>query len=88
MNIDLSSNTIALMANYMPTIKATQYSGTKITQLKVVTEEAGNLYIGTAKVADIVDARTNGTTYTSSTTAYEVQAGLNTITLDLEVAED
>ena len=88
--IDLSENTVALMANYMPYSQVTQYSGTKIVQIKVVAEKAGNLYIGTAKVADIVNARTNGSTYTSSTTAYEVQAGLNTITFatPITVAED
>ena len=86
--IDLSSNTIALMANYMPNAKLTQYSGTTVTEIKVYAESAGNLYIGTAKVADIVNARTNGTTYTSSTTSHEVTAGLNTITLNINVAED
>ena len=88
--LDLSTNTVALMANYMPNAGLTQYSGTTITELKVYAEETGNLYIGTAKVVDIVSARTNGTTYTSTTTAYEVQAGLNTITFTtpITVAED
>ncbi|MBQ8762318.1 MAG: hypothetical protein IJZ26_03325 [Clostridia bacterium] len=88
--IDLSTNTIALMANYMPNAKLTQFGGAVVTEIKVVAEEAGELYIGSAKVADIVNARTTGATYTATTTAYEVEAGLNTITFTtpLELADD
>ena len=78
--LDLSTNTVALMANYMPNAKLTQYSGTTVTEIKVVADKAGELYIGTAKVADIVNARTTGATYTATTKAYTVEAGLNTIT--------
>ncbi|MDY5041819.1 MAG: GDSL-type esterase/lipase family protein [Eubacteriales bacterium] len=86
--IDLSSNSIALMANYKPNVKLTQYGSTNVTEIKVVSENAGTLQIGTAKVADIVTARTTGTTYSASTTSYDLVAGVNTITLDLNVAED
>ena len=86
--IDLSSNSIALMANYKPNAKLTQYSGSKVTEIKVVSENVGTLQIGTAKVADIVTARTTGTTYSASTTSYDLVAGANTIALDLNVAED
>lgn len=86
--IDLSSNSIALMANYKPNAKLTQYSGSNVTEIKVVSENVGTLQIGTAKVADIVTARTTGTTYSASTTSYDLVAGANTITLDLNVAED
>lgn len=86
--VDLSASTIALMANYKPNAKLTQYSGTKVTEIQVVAENAGTLHIGTAKVADVVNARTNCTTYSATTTSYEVTAGVNTITLDLTVAED
>lgn len=87
--VDLSTNTIALMSNFKPNAKLTQYSGTKVTEIQVVAENAGTLYIGTAKVADVVTARTSGSTYTASTKSYSVTtAGVNTITLDLTVAED
>ena len=89
--LDLSTNTVALMANYMPYAKLTQYGNATVTEIKVVADKAGTLYIGTAKVADVVLARTTGTTtYANSTTAYTVKAGLNTITFEtpIEVAED
>lgn len=87
--LNLSTNRVALMANYMPNAKLTQYSGLTVTEIKVVAEKGGNLYIGTGKVADVVNARTNGTTLTvSNASAYAVQAGLNTITLSLAVGED
>ena len=86
--VDLSSNTIALMAQYFPVIGATQYSDSNVTEIKVVAENVGTLHIGTAKVADIVNARKTGTTYSASTTSYDLVAGINTITLDLNVADD
>lgn len=86
--VDLSTSTIALMSNFKPNAKLTQYSGTKVTEIQVVSKNAGTLHIGTAKVADVVTARTNGITYTATTTSYNVTAGVNTITLDLTVAED
>ena len=86
--VDLSSNSIAFMANYKPNAKLTQYSGANVTEIKVVAENTGTLHIGKAKVADIVNARTTGTTYSASTTSYDLVAGVNTIALDLNVAED
>lgn len=88
--VDLTTNRIALMANYKPNAKLTQYSGTKITEIQVVAESAGTLHIGTAKVSDIVNARTNGSTYTATTTSHTLVAGINTITFStpLEVDED
>lgn len=88
--VDLTTNRIALMANYKPNAKLTQYSGTKVAEIQVVAESAGNLHIGTAKVADIVTARINGSTYTASTTSHDIVAGVNTITFStpLEVGED
>ncbi len=86
--VDLSSNTMALMSNYKPNAGLTQYSGTKVTEIQVVSENGGTLHIGTAKVTDVVTARTTGTTYTANTTEKTLVAGLNTITLDLTVAED
>lgn len=86
--VDLSENRIALMANFRPTAKITQYGGIKITEITVIAETSGVLHIGTAKVADIVNARNTGATYTATTAEYAVEEGLSTITLNLEVAED
>ncbi len=86
--LDLKDKRVALMANYMPNAKLTQYSEITIKEITVYTKEAGKLSIGTAKVVDIVNARINGTTYNVNTTEYEVTKGLNTITLNIEVAED
>lgn len=86
--VNLSSSRIALMANYKPNAKLTQYSGTKVTEIKVISNASGKLEIGTAKVEDIVANKTSGSSYTASTTSYDVVAGENTIVLDLDVAED
>ena len=79
--LDLSSGTVALMAGYLPASGATVYSGLDISEISVYAEKAGKLYIGTARVADIVSARRNGTAYTVNTAEYTVTAGLNTIEL-------
>ncbi len=86
--VDLSSNTIALMSNYMSNAKLTRYSDAHVFEISVISENAGTLYVGTAKVNDVVTARTEGTTYTANTTSYTLNAGLNRITLDINVAED
>lgn len=86
--IDLSSKQIALMANYKPNAKITQYSATKVSEIQIVSENAGTLHIGTAKVGDIVNARANGTAYTADTTSYDVNSGINTISLNLTVGDD
>ena len=86
--VDLSTNTVALMSNYKPNAGVTLYSASKISKISVVAESAGKLHIGKAKVADVVAARTTGTTYTATTTEYDVVEGLNKLTVNLEVAED
>lgn len=86
--VDLSKNTIALMANYKPNAKITQYGGTKVIEIQVVAESSGTLGIGTAKVADVVSARTAGVTCSATTVLHNVTAGVNTITLDLTVEKD
>ena len=86
--IDLSENTLALMYHFKPNAQLTAYGNTTVTEIKVVAETAGELQIGIAKVADIIEARTNGTTYTATTTAYNVEPGLNTIEVSLVVGED
>lgn len=86
--LDLSSNTIALMPNYVSNAKLTRYSDAHVLEISVVSENAGTLYIGTAKVSDVVAARISATTYTSDTAAYSLNAGLNKIELDINVAED
>lgn len=83
-----TSKQIALMANYKPNVKITQYSGANVSEIQIVCQSAGVLYIGSAKVGDIVDARANGVSYTSNTSSYDVSEGINTIALNLTVAED
>ncbi len=85
---DLSENRIALMANYMPTISKTQYSGTTVEKIKVYAEGAGTLKVGVAKVTDVVNARLTGATYTATLASYNVVAGVNELTVNLTVAED
>ena len=86
-NVVSTAKPIALMGNYFPTIKKTGYSGTTIKEISVYADKAGTLEIGTASVENIVNSRTNGTTLTTTTTAYPVVAGLNTIALNLSVAD-
>lgn len=86
--IDLSSKQIALMANYKPNAKITQYSATSVSEIQIVSENAGTLHIGTAKVRNIANARANGASYTANTTSYDVKGGINTISLDLTVGDD
>jgi hypothetical protein len=87
--LDLTSNQIAIMSSYFPNIGKTQYSGTKISSITIYAEEAGDLYIGTAKVADVIDAKKNrSSTITSSTTAYKVVAGKNEIILNLQIGDN
>ena len=80
-------NPIALMNNYFPTINKTCYSGTQISEISVYAKTAGILEIGTASLNNIVEARTTGSTLSTTSTAYELQAGLNTIPLNLIVSE-
>ena len=86
--IDLSSNIVALMSNYMSNAKLTRYSEAHVVEISVISENAGTIYIGTAKVDDVVNARTTGATCASNATSYSVDAGLNKIELDINVAED
>ncbi len=85
--VDVSENTIALMANYMPTISKTQYSGAMVSEIQVYAEDAGTLHIGTANIADVVNARTTGASYTVSSTEYNVVEGLNKIAVNIAVPE-
>lgn len=86
--VDLSANVIALMANYKPTAKITQYGGTNVSEMQIASQNAGTLYIGTAKVCDVVSARANGTTCVANATSHSLASGLNTIALDLIVNDD
>lgn len=85
--VDLSSKQIALMANYKQGANVTQYSGTTVSQIQLVSENAGELYIGSANVKDVVMARLNGKISTSNVKAYSVNEGVNTIELALSVGE-
>lgn len=81
--LDLSSDPVALWAGYMPASQRTQYGNTVVTELRVIAQSAGQLYIGTAKVEDVT-----AKTATANTQAYTVSAGANTIGLRLAVAAD
>lgn len=83
--IDLSKDSVALMSYYMPNAKMTLYSGVEVKNISLYSEKDGTITIGTAKVEDVVNARTNGTTYTSSTKIYNVTKGLNNIELNIYV---
>ena len=87
--LDLTSNQIAIMSSYFPTIGKTQYSGTKISSITIYAEKAGELYIGTASVADVINAKKNSlSSITCSTTAYTVVAGKNEIILNLQIGDN
>ena len=87
--LDLTTNQIAIMSSYFPTIGKTQYSGTKISSITIYAEKAGELYIGTASVADVINAKKNSSTsITSSTTAYTVVAGENEVVLNLQIGDN
>ena len=88
--VDLSTNTIALMQHYKQNSKMTIYGNATVTEIQVISENAGILYIGTAKVSDVVTARTNGTALSATTASYDLIAGVNTITFatPLSIAED
>ena len=89
MYLDLTNSQIAIMSDYYPNVNKTQYSGTKIASVTVYTESAGSLYIGTASVADVIDAKKNGlSSITSNTTCYSVAVGKNEIIINLTVGEN
>ena len=86
--LDLKSNVIADMSSYFPYIGKTQYSGTTISSITVFAENAGELYIGTANVADVINAKKNSYSLIAcTTTAYSVVEGRNDITLSLNIGE-
>ena len=88
--LDLTTSQVAIMSSYFKTIGKTQYSGTTISKIVVYAKEAGNLFVGTGKVADIIQAKKDGatTTTTTTTTSYAVVAGLNTLEINLAVGDN
>ncbi len=86
--VDVSENQIALMSYYKETAKVTLYSGIHINTLSVVSQNAGTLHVGVAKVADVVNGRLTGASYTSITTNYNIVEGVNELNVNLDVAED
>lgn len=80
--INLSSTRVALMSYYMRATNKTLYSGLAVKEISVFAKDAGVLYIGTANVADVANARKSGAAYTAKTIAYSVVAGENVITFD------
>ncbi len=86
--LDLTENTVALMSHYKPNTNVTLYSGLNLSDITIYAEEDGTLEIGTAKITDVVNARTNGSTYTANMNSYTVTKGNNKIELSLDIAED
>ncbi len=89
--IDLTEDKIALMSYYKKNANVTIFSDMEITEITVYAEKTGNLDVGTAKVNEIVEARTNGTSLNvSNTTSHQLTQGKNVITFDtpLVVGED
>lgn len=94
--VDLSTNCIALMqyyTNISDTTYMTIYGGTTVKEITVVSDKAGTLRIGKAKVSDVVNARqfgANNALTVTDTQAYTVVGGVNTITFStpLVLADD
>ena len=81
-SVDLATSQAALMSSYMPQTGKTAYSGTTLEALSVYADAAGTMTIGTAKVADIVSARTGGTAVPlNNKQAVTLTAGLNELIL-------
>ncbi len=58
--VDLQENVIALMPYYKEHINQTLYSGMELTEITVYAKNEGNLQIGSAKISNVIEARTNG----------------------------
>ena len=92
--VDMSKNVIALMSYYKVHAQMTIYGNSEITEIQFISENAGQLDIGTAKVSDIAHAGATVESLNTETTKIvetrDVVAGLNTITFDtpLVIAED
>ncbi len=91
--VDMSKNVIALMAYYKVHAQMTIYGNSEINEIQFISENAGKLDVGTAKVSDVVHAGASVeglNSETTKTTSYDVVAGLNTITFTtpLVIAED
>ncbi|MBQ8719476.1 MAG: prolyl oligopeptidase family serine peptidase [Clostridia bacterium] len=86
--LKLSNRQVAVMTHYLPTIQLTAFSGASVNTVTVWAEEDGELYVGTAKVADVVTATARGTTFNSATAKYDVVKGKNTIALERAIGED
>ena len=86
--LDLTAKRVAVMDYYFSYAKLTGYSGTSIASITVWAEADGSLYIGTAKVADVVAATKGGTELSATTEKYTVVEGKNTIELTLSVGSD
>lgn len=84
-NVVATKHPIALMNHYCSNIGKTGYSGTQVTELTIYVEQTGILEIGTAKVKDVVASRLNGLELQTHTTTYQVTAGKNLISLNLNI---
>ncbi len=79
--VDLSTNHIALMPYYKRNANVTIFSGMEINEITVYAKQAGDLYIGTAPVKDIVESRISQKTFSlTNGQSHSVQEGKNVIT--------
>ena len=88
--LNLTTSQIAIMSSYFKTIGKTQYSGTTISKITIYAETDGELYVGSGKVADVIQAKKDSlsTITTSTSTPYTVKAGLNTLEINLAIGDD
>ncbi len=86
--VDVSTEQVALMGNYFSNIDKTGYSDLSVSKITIYCNKTGQLAIGTANVADIVESRTNGSSLVSNVLTYEVVEGLNEIDLNLILGEN
>lgn len=87
--VDLSQNRIALMNSYNATYNVTKFGSSTITEISIYAENDGELFIGTAGVADVVAARTSDSNNTLSTVfgnKYTVTKGYNKIAVNISVS--
>lgn len=89
-DINTSATQVALMDNYFETIGKTGLSGTIVTEMSLYASKAGQVTIGTAKVADVLANRETGTKITlSNATTKTLAIGVNKVAdLSIQVGDD
>ena len=83
--VDLSSSYVAMMCYYLPTYNRTGYSKTVVEEITINAESSGVIYVGTAKLEDVYNARITGSSLNCQTEAYQVDEGNNTLMVEIFV---